>query len=140
MKWHWQAEELCEHWSLTADELRLVTESTSYGRRRSLHDQLGFAIMLKWFQFHGRFPYAIKDIPGDIVQFISNQIDALRSDIYQFDWDGRTVERQRAEILSFLGIQRMTPEHKQALLAWLKRQSTTTVRSLLTRRRTVLRK
>ena len=119
MKWHWQAEELCEHWSLTADELRLVTESTSYGRRRSLHDQLGFAIMLKWFQFHGRFPYAIKDIPGDIVQFISNQIDALRSDINQFDWDGRTAERQRAEILSFLGIQRMTPEHKQALLAWL---------------------
>jgi hypothetical protein len=119
MKWHWQAEELYEHWSLTADELRLVSESTSYGRRRSRRDRLGFAIMLKWFQFHGRFPSAIKEIPSDIVQFISNQIDAFRSDINQFHWDGRTAERHREEIFSFLGVQRRTPEHKQALLAYL---------------------
>jgi len=119
MKWHWQEEELCEYWSLAADELGLVNESTRYGRRRSRHDRLGFAIMLKWFQFHGRFPSAIKEIPVDVVQFITKQIDASLSDIDHFDWLGRTAMRQRTEILSFLGIQRITPEQKQALLTWI---------------------
>lgn len=97
MKWHWQEEELCEHWSLTAEELGLVSESTSYGRRRSSHDQLGFAVMLKYFQFHGSFPAAIKEIPADVVKFIADQIEASRSDIDQFDWYGRTAMRQRTE-------------------------------------------
>jgi len=119
MKWHWKEEELCEHWSLTPEELALVNESTSYGRRRSSRERLGFAIMLKYFQFHGRFPAAIKEIPFDVLTFITNQIKSSKSDIDHFDWHSRTAKRHRIEILSYLGIQRMTPEQKQALLAWL---------------------
>lgn len=119
MKWHWQKDELCEYWSLSVEELSLVDGRTSHGRRRSSPDRLGFATMLKYFQYQGRFPVAIKELPADVIQFLTKQIRILTSDIDQFDWYGRTAMRQRAEILSFLGIQRMTPERKQALLIWL---------------------
>ena len=112
MKWHWQKEELCEHWSLSAEELYLVAGRTDHGR-------MGFLVMLKFFQYQGRFPTAIKDLPIDVVRFLSQQIGASQSDLDQYDWDGRTAKRQRAEILSFLGIRRMTSERMQTLLVWL---------------------
>jgi hypothetical protein len=76
--------------------------------------------MLKDFQYHGRFPAAIKEIPSDVVKFIADEIKTLRSDINHFDWYGRTAKRHRTEIYSFLGVRRMTPELKQTLLIWLK--------------------
>jgi hypothetical protein len=39
MKWHWQKEELCEHWSLSVEELHLVAGRTDHGR-------MGFVVML----------------------------------------------------------------------------------------------
>ncbi len=86
---------------------------------RTDHGRLGFVIMLKFFQYQGRFPAAIKELPDDVVRFLTEQIGASQSDLEQYDWDGRTAKRQRAEILSFLGVQRMTSERKQALLIWL---------------------
>jgi len=71
--------------------------------------------MLKFFQYQGRFPSAIKDLPIDVVRFLSQQIGASQSDLDTYDWDGRTATRQRAEILSFLGIRRMTSERMQPL-------------------------
>lgn len=112
MKWHWQKEELREHWSLSAEELHLVAGRTDHGR-------MGFVVMLKFFQYQGRFPSAIKELPIDVVRFLSQQIGASQSDLDPYDWDGRTATRQRAEILSFLGIRRMTSERMQPLLVWL---------------------
>jgi hypothetical protein len=76
MKWHWQQEELCEHWSLNIEELRLMAGRTDHGR-------LGFVIMLKFFQYQGRFPTAIKELPDDFVRFLIEQIGASQSDLDQ---------------------------------------------------------
>jgi hypothetical protein len=87
-----------------------MDHSPSYGRQRSSSDRLGFAIMLKYFQYHGRFPAALKEIPFDVLKFIADQIKTSRTDIDHFDWFSRTAKRHRTEILSYLGIQRMSPD------------------------------
>jgi hypothetical protein len=50
MKWHWQKDELCEHWSLSVEELHLVAGRTDNGR-------MGFVVMLKFFQSLGQKGY-----------------------------------------------------------------------------------
>ncbi len=49
MKRNWQPEELIEHWTLLEAELALLTKKTASNR-------LGLALLLKFFQYEGRFP------------------------------------------------------------------------------------
>lgn len=49
MKRSWQPEELIEHWTLIPTELDLLTKKTASNR-------LGIALLLKYFQYEGRFP------------------------------------------------------------------------------------
>ena len=55
MKRSWQPEELIEHWTLIPTELDLLTKKTATNR-------LGIALLLKYFQYEGRFPTAKADI------------------------------------------------------------------------------
>lgn len=55
VKWHWSEDELETQWSLTVAELALLPGRTDSGR-------LGFAILLKFFQFQGFFPDNQKSI------------------------------------------------------------------------------
>ena len=57
MKRHWTTEELQAHWKLLPTEKKLVKH---HGGR---HAQLGFAILLKFFQNEGRFPRHRNEIP-----------------------------------------------------------------------------
>ena len=57
MKRQWTHEELLEHWTLSAKELDLVGDS------KTDHNLLGFAVLLKFFQFEGRFPSQKQDVP-----------------------------------------------------------------------------
>ena len=50
MKRHWTTEELQAHWKLLPTEKKLVKQ------RGGRHAQLGFAVLLKFFQNEGRFP------------------------------------------------------------------------------------
>ena len=49
MKRSWQPEELIEHWTLIPTELDLLTKKTATNR-------LGIALLLKYFQYEGKFP------------------------------------------------------------------------------------
>lgn len=112
MKWHWQDDELCDQWSMNADELRLIAGRTDPGK-------LGFAVLLKFFQYQGHFPVGNKEVPLEVVQFLAAQMGASPADLDAYEWAGRTAKRHRAEILSFLGIRRITAEQVQALRRWL---------------------
>jgi hypothetical protein len=112
VKWHWQEEGLRDNWLLNAEELNLMAGRTGHGR-------LGLAVMLKFYQYQGRFPVMIKELPVDVVRFLAKQVGASSSDLEQYRWEGRTAKRHRSEILSFLGIRRMTNEQMQAMLLWL---------------------
>ena len=52
MKRAWETDELIEHWTMTADDLALLEKKTG-------HTRLGFALLLKAFQYEGRFPLAM---------------------------------------------------------------------------------
>jgi hypothetical protein len=57
MKQDWHTEELALHWTLSESELELLGTKTGATR-------LSFAILLKAFQFDGRFPDRREDIAG----------------------------------------------------------------------------
>jgi hypothetical protein len=47
MKRRWSVDELADQWTLHADELSMAQSSNTAS------NQLGFALMLKWFQYEG---------------------------------------------------------------------------------------
>ena len=66
MKQDWHPEELALHWTLSESELELLGTKTGATR-------LSFAILLKAFQFDGRFPDRREDVAGGIVAHLASQ-------------------------------------------------------------------
>ncbi len=82
---NWEAEELIENWTLIPTELELV-------RNKVGGNQIGFALLLKYFQLMARFPDSSEEIPDLIISYIANQLDISVSDYSDYNWQGR--ERQ----------------------------------------------
>ncbi len=68
MKRNWLPDELVEYWTLLPDELRLLTQKNDSNR-------LGFALLLKFFQTHARFPYNPSEIPIIVVNYVAKLLD-----------------------------------------------------------------
>ena len=64
MKQCWSSSELAEFWSLSGDEKQLSDQRTQQG-------QLGFAVLLKFFQVEGRFPHYHKEVPLPAVDYVA---------------------------------------------------------------------
>jgi hypothetical protein len=58
---------LVEHWTLLDGDRELVA-----GKRGA--SRLAFALMLKFYARHGRFPDDHADLPGDVVEFVARQV------------------------------------------------------------------
>jgi hypothetical protein len=61
MKRQWTADELAEHWTLSPYEVDLLANKSGATR-------LGFALLLKYFQYEGQFPPHKGDIPTRLSQ------------------------------------------------------------------------
>lgn len=112
LKWHWSKDELETRWSLSVEELVLLPGRIGSGR-------LGCAILLKFFQFQGFFPNDQKSIPHEIVAYVASVTNSAPEDLDAYEWDGRTGQRHRKKVLSFLGLRRPTSEDLQRLRTWL---------------------
>ncbi len=112
MKRIWDADELSSCWCLNFDELQLL-------KTKPPKSHLGFAIQLKHFQYNGRFLYSQAEIAKGPLSFIAEQLEVSGSDIETYDFDGRSGRRHRIEILTFLGMQRVTASDKKAFSEWL---------------------
>ena len=99
MKWQWQDDELHSYWFITEDERQLIHKKTNHGR-------LGFIILLKFFQTEGYFPLSQKEIPPAVKNYLATQLDVDSSRLLQYEWQGSTGKRDKADILKFLGIRR----------------------------------
>ena len=64
MKRQWDIEELIEHFTLVEDDLEFLANKTGPTR-------LGCALLLKGFQYEGRFPPAKHDVPQSVVDWCS---------------------------------------------------------------------
>ena len=91
------AAEPIEHWTLTVDDLGLLERKTG-------HTRLGFALLLKAFQYEGRFPEHKNDLPSAVVAHVAAQVGtclaeaarrysgAARPHVRHVDYQGRPGE------------------------------------------------
>lgn len=112
MKRQWDATELVEHFTLTIDEVALL-------ENKSEENRLGFAVLLKFFQIEARFPRARHEVPKLVVSYIASLLGLLPRLYKQYEWEGRTFERHRAEIREFFGFREFTVLDGEELKAWL---------------------
>ena len=113
MKRLWTAEELAEHWTLLPHELALVANKTGPTR-------LGFAVLLKFFGYAGRFPADQHEVPAALVGHLARQVEVPTAAWLAYAWRGRTIEYHRAQIRAALGFRAATVQDARELMAWLR--------------------
>ncbi|NMM36273.1 MAG: DUF4158 domain-containing protein [Glaciimonas sp.] len=81
-KWHWSEDELKIQCSLSVEVLSLLPGRTDSGR-------LGYAILLKFFQFQGFFPRHQKSTSHEIPAYFAQATNSAPADFDVYDWSGR---------------------------------------------------
>lgn len=115
MKRQWEAFELIEHFTLLPSEQEILPSKGN----TTAANQLGFAVLLKFFQREGRFPSQLHEVPKAIVSFIAKQLDIPYEQYLQYNWQGRTIKHHRAQIRGFMGFREATLQDLQDLRSWL---------------------
>src|SRR5215469_6127749 len=95
MKRQWDIEELVEHFTLVEEDLPVLGEKTGSSR-------LGCALLLKCFQYEGRFPTDRHDLPRAVIDYLARQLKLNAALLAQYDWEGRTIKSHRAQIREHL--------------------------------------
>ena len=113
MKRRWNDLELDEHFTLLPDELALLTSTTDYNR-------LGFAVLLKCFEYEGRFPPNRASVSKDLVAYLAKHLNVPPKVFDQYDWGGPSIRQHRARIRQWLGFRPYVEADRQALIEWLR--------------------
>ena len=112
MKRQWDIEALIEQFTVVPDELHLLGNKTGATR-------LGFAVLLKYFQYEGRFPVGRHDVPIAVVDYLAHQLKLEASLLGQYDWEGRTSKEHRTQIRTQLKFREATAADSEEMSAWL---------------------
>jgi hypothetical protein len=112
MKQAWHPDELTQHWTLADDDYRLLGEKTGATR-------LAFAVLLKAFQYEGRFPLRRDTVPVPVLAHLAAQVAVPLAAYATLDWDGRSARRHRADIRAYCGYDVFTLAHEADFIAWL---------------------
>ncbi len=105
-------DELVEHWTVLDDELELVA-----GKRGAT--RLGFALLLKHYTQHGRFPRGRAEFPDEVVAFVARQMKVPAAEFDSYQRTGSTIEYHRAQIREHLGFRMRSVQDAEKLTAWL---------------------
>jgi TnpA family transposase len=105
-------DELVEHWTVLDDELQLVA-----GKRGGT--KLGFALLLKYYTRHGRFPRGRAEFVDEVVDHVARQVKVPAAELESYDWTGRTIEYHRAQIREHLGFRVCGVADAEKLTQWL---------------------
>lgn len=105
-------DELIGNWTLVGDELAELS-----GRRGPT--KLGFALLLRFYAVHGRFPSGRSEIPDQAVAYVARLVDVPASDLALYGWDGRTIKAHRADIRKFFGFRECSVLDAEKAAAWL---------------------
>jgi hypothetical protein len=81
--------------------------------------RLGFAVLLKFFQYAARFPLSMQEVPATAVAYIARQVGVPAEEFLRYDWEGRAVKYHRAQIRAFLGFREPTVQDAEELAGWL---------------------
>ena len=88
--------ELIEHWTLVGQETDLVSA-------KHLDTRLPFALLLKFYGRHGRFPRSRGELHPDAVEFVARALKADPASVAAYDWSGRSIERHHGQIRRHFG-------------------------------------
>ena len=80
-------DELIDFWTLLDEDRQLLV-----GKRAA--NALGFALLLKFYSRHGRFPRRRSDLSDEVVGFVAAQLGAGSGELGFYEWSGRTIERR----------------------------------------------
>lgn len=84
MKYYWTTKILADHWSLSFEELELL-------KTKPKRSHLPFCAQLKHYKNHGSFPMRYKDVPGEPLQYLMDQLNI--NDLHEYEWKGRSAKR-----------------------------------------------
>ena len=112
MKQSWTLSELKEQWSLTPVELELTAGRTGV-------NQLGFAVLLKFFQLEGKFPENFRDIPKQVLNYLARFLKLKGSSLSSYNFKGRSSKRHRTEIRAFAGFREATLSDARLAQSWM---------------------
>jgi hypothetical protein len=113
VKANWDTEELIENWTLLPKELELVKNKVGA-------NQIGFAVLLRYFQHFARFPDSPKEIPDIIISYIAQQIQIPSNSYSDYDWQGRSITNHRAAIRKLFGFWVAKVTDGEEMADWLK--------------------
>lgn len=105
-------DELIEHWTVLDDERELVA-----GKRGGT--RLGFALLLKHYTRHGRFPRGRAEFPDEVIAFVARQMKVSAAEFDSYPWTGSTIEYHRAQIRERLGFRVCSVQDAEKLTVWL---------------------
>ena len=113
MKRLWSQADLERDWTLSTRERKLALSQTRPT------NQIGFALLLKWFEIEGRFPRSCNEIPSPPLFFVAKQLGVAPETLDGYDWEGRVIKRHRLQVRQELGFRDFVEEDERALEAWL---------------------
>lgn len=96
MKQAWPLDELTQHVTLTNAERTFLGFKADAAK-------LSLAVLLKTFQYLGRFLERPSDVPEAVVAFLAQQLQLPDTLWAKVDWSGRTSRRYRDEVMHFCG-------------------------------------
>ncbi|WP_315915803.1 DUF4158 domain-containing protein [Arthrobacter sp. lap29] len=103
--------ELLDSWTLVDDDVALMAKKSGATRA-------GFAVLLKFFQHHARFPIGPSELPLGALDYIAAQTSVPDIELGPY-WGGRSIKYHRAEIRSHFGFREFTSADEARLAGWL---------------------
>ena len=112
MKRQWTTAELVDHFTVHAVEFAFLANKEEATR-------LGCAVLLKTFQYEGRFPAYRREVPDAIVASLATQLDLDVATYATYAWKGRTIGYHRAQIRTLCGFREVTTDDVVVMTTWL---------------------
>jgi hypothetical protein len=112
MQQHLTPQELAEHFTLLPQAQALLAH------RRGIN-QLGIAVLLKYFQWEGRFPTATQEIPQAAVQHLAETLGVTADRFTRYDLEGRMARYHKEEIRQWTGWRPDTVHDAETIQAWV---------------------
>jgi Domain of unknown function (DUF4158) len=99
MRQNFTPQELAEHFTLLPAEQDLLANKTGANR-------FGFVVLLKYFQWEGRFPEHVQDVPRAVVDHIARTLTIPGERYLQYDLEGRNARYHKEQIRQWTGFRR----------------------------------
>ena len=108
----WNSDEIIAHFTLLPPEFEFLGSNDP-------HNQLGKALMLKFFQQECRFPESTVEIHPSSIEYVAQQLDIPATFINEYDLKGERSKDHRKDIRELMGFRSATLADQQRLRTWL---------------------